>query len=95
MSKDSSDVSGTESKRKSRGHNLKYMRKFTEAWPEQEIVQGSLAQITGYHNLALLEKCQSPDVRLWYAAKAIENGWGLPTIGEIEAELMFDVGDAP
>ena len=55
--------------------NLKYMRKFAEAWPEQEIVQGSLAQITWYHNLALLEKCQSPDVRLWYAAKTIENGW--------------------
>ncbi|MCD4844896.1 MAG: DUF1016 N-terminal domain-containing protein [Methanosarcinales archaeon] len=38
-------------------------------------MQGSLAQITWYHNLALLEKCQSPDVRLWYAAKTIENGW--------------------
>jgi len=33
--------------------NLKYMRKFAEAWPEREIVQGSLAQITWYHNLAL------------------------------------------
>jgi len=38
--------------------NLKYMRKFAEAWPEREIVQGSLAQITWYHNLALLEKCE-------------------------------------
>ena len=75
--------------------NLKYMRKFAEAWPEREIVQGSLAQITWYHNLALLEKCQSSDVRLWYAAKTIENGWSLPTIGEIEAELMLDEGDAP
>ena len=36
--------------------NLKYMRKFAESWPERSIVQEVLAQITWYHNLALLEK---------------------------------------
>jgi predicted nuclease of restriction endonuclease-like (RecB) superfamily len=35
--------------------NLKYMGAFTEAWPDQQRVQGPLAQITWYHNLALLE----------------------------------------
>jgi predicted nuclease of restriction endonuclease-like (RecB) superfamily len=36
--------------------NLKYMRAFAEAWPDWEIVQGSLAQISWYHHLALLHK---------------------------------------
>ncbi len=36
--------------------NLKYMRAFGEAWPDEAIVQGPLAQITWYHNIALLEK---------------------------------------
>jgi len=55
--------------------NLKYMRKFAQAWPDRKIVQAALAQITWYHNLALLEKCSDPETRLWYAAKAAENGW--------------------
>ncbi len=36
--------------------NLKYMRKFAENWPDVSIVQEVLAQISWYHNLALLEK---------------------------------------
>src|SRR5580658_2786504 len=39
--------------------NLKYMRAFGEAWPEEAIVQAVLAQITWYHNLAILEKLTS------------------------------------
>jgi hypothetical protein len=34
--------------------NLKYMRKFAESWPDPSIVQEVLAQITWYHNPALL-----------------------------------------
>ena len=55
--------------------NLKYMRSFAEAWPEEPIVQEALAQITWYHNLALLEKVKQPEKRLWYARKTVENGW--------------------
>ena len=55
--------------------NLKYMRKFAESWPDRKIVQETLAQITWYHNLALLEKCDDQGIRLWYAAKTVENGW--------------------
>lgn len=36
--------------------NLKYMRAFADRWKEFQIVQEVLAQITWYHNLALLEK---------------------------------------
>lgn len=55
--------------------NLKYMRAFAETWPDRAIVQGPLAQITWYHNLALLEKLHNPEARLWYARKTLENGW--------------------
>ena len=55
--------------------NLKYMRAFAEAWPDDTIVQAALAQLTWYHNIALVEKIKDSKTRLWYAYKAIENGW--------------------
>ena len=55
--------------------NLKYMRAFGSAWPERQIVQEVLAQITWYHNIALLEKLDDAHTRLWYARKTIANGW--------------------
>lgn len=45
--------------------NLKYMRALAEAWPDEAIVQGPLAQLTWYHNLTILEKLRSPEERLW------------------------------
>jgi hypothetical protein len=48
------------------------MRAFAFAWPNKEIVQASLAQLTWYHNITLLEKIKAPEQRLWYAAKAYE-----------------------
>jgi predicted nuclease of restriction endonuclease-like (RecB) superfamily len=69
--------------------NLKYMRLFAEAWRDREIVQGVLAQIPWWSNLALLEKLDDGDRRLWYAKKALpENLRGsLPTVAELEATL--------
>ena len=55
--------------------NLKYMRAFAEAWPEDSIVQEVLAQLTWYHNLALLEKLDTRKLRLWYAHQTITHGW--------------------
>ena len=55
--------------------NLKYMRAFAAAWPKRGIVQEALAQITWYHNLALLDKLKDAKTRLWYARKTIEHGW--------------------
>src|SRR5580693_8365574 len=45
--------------------NLKYMRAFAEAWPEEPIVQVVLAQITWYHNVAILEKLTTSEDRIW------------------------------
>jgi predicted nuclease of restriction endonuclease-like (RecB) superfamily len=55
--------------------NLKYMRAFAATWPDQTIVHAPLAQITWYHNIALLERLGDPQTRFWYASKAMEHGW--------------------
>lgn len=55
--------------------NLKYMRAFAAAWPERPIVQEALAQIPWYHHIALLEKCRTPEERLWYARQSAAQGW--------------------
>ena len=55
--------------------NLKYMRAFAAAWPERQIVQHTVAQLSWRQNLALIEKLANSDDRLWYAAKTLEHGW--------------------
>lgn len=55
--------------------NLKYMRSFARAYPTFKIGQAPLAQISWYHNITLISKCPEERERLWYAAKALENGW--------------------
>jgi predicted nuclease of restriction endonuclease-like (RecB) superfamily len=55
--------------------NLKYMRAFAAAWPERAIVQEALAQIPWYQNIALIEKLETAEQRLWYARQTALNGW--------------------
>jgi predicted nuclease of restriction endonuclease-like (RecB) superfamily len=55
--------------------NLKYMRAFAQSYADEQMVQEVLAQVTWYHNIALLEKLKSPEERLWYAQKTVEQGW--------------------
>ncbi len=55
--------------------NLKYMRAFAEAWPNEAIVQQVVAQLPWGHNVRLLEYIKSREEREWYARKAIEGGW--------------------
>lgn len=75
--------------------NLKYMRSFAQAWPDESIVQAPLAQITWYHNLALLEKVRLPETRLWYARQTIENGWSRNVLAhQIETRLHERLGSA-
>lgn len=38
-------------------------------------MQESLAQIPWYHHLALLEKLDKPEERIWYARQTMEHGW--------------------
>lgn len=55
--------------------NLMYMQSFSEAWPDEAIVQQAVGQLPWGQNLILLTKLKTDTERLWYAAKAIENGW--------------------
>jgi predicted nuclease of restriction endonuclease-like (RecB) superfamily len=75
--------------------NLKYMRAFARAWPDRQIVQEALAQITWYHNLALLDKIAEPAVRQWYARAAKEEGWSRNVlVMQIESQLHERQGKA-
>ena len=55
--------------------NLIYMQTFAAAYPEYEFTQALPAQITWYHNQAILDKVSDPEQRIWYIKKTIENGW--------------------
>lgn len=67
--------------------NLKYMRAFSEAYPQfpivqvplarsqDEFVQVPLAQITWYHHISLLAKVKDVAERAFYIAETAKNGW--------------------
>src|SRR3954466_7763677 len=55
--------------------NLKYMRAFAQAWPEEEIVQQAAAQIPWFHNCVLLDKVKDQSKREWYVQETVNNGW--------------------
>ncbi|MES2345853.1 MAG: PDDEXK nuclease domain-containing protein [Chlamydiota bacterium] len=55
--------------------NLKYMVHFAREYPDFAIGQQVVAQIPWGHNILLLQKLTSPEERLWYVNKTIENGW--------------------
>jgi predicted nuclease of restriction endonuclease-like (RecB) superfamily len=75
--------------------NLKYMRAFATAWPDEEFVQAVLAQITWYHNIAILEKVSDPAERDWYIRKTIEHGWSRDILVlQIETRLIHRQGKA-
>jgi len=75
--------------------NLKYMRAFAEAWPEEEFVQQAVAQLPWGHNVVLLTKLADADTRLWYAAKAIEHNWSRNIlVMQIETRLHQRSGQA-
>ena len=75
--------------------NLKYMQQFATTYPEFEIGQAPLGQISWYHNITLLQKCSTNEERLWYAQKAIEHGWSRNTmVHHIESRLFKREGKA-
>jgi predicted nuclease of restriction endonuclease-like (RecB) superfamily len=75
--------------------NLKYMRAFAEAWSDAEFVQGVLAQLPWYHQLALLDKLKTEEERRWYAAKALEHNWSRNVlVMQIESRLYERSGAA-
>jgi predicted nuclease of restriction endonuclease-like (RecB) superfamily len=68
--------------------NLKYMAKFARLFPDFEIVQRSVALIPWRHNIALIDKIDDSSQRLWYAEKAVQNGWTRDVlVHQIETDL--------
>lgn len=75
--------------------NLKYMKAFAEAYPDEIIGQRSVAQLPWRHNIALLEKLTAPQQRLWYAQQALEHGWSRDIlVMQIESALYQRQGGA-
>lgn len=75
--------------------NLKYMRAFAEAWPDQEFVQQVVAQLPWGHNTLLLDAIKSKSEREWYAHQAIHNGWSRNVFAhQIDSELFGRQGGA-
>ena len=60
--------------------NLKYMRAFAAAWPDAAIVQRVVARLPWRQNIALLERLDDPETRLWYAEQALQQGWSQPIL---------------
>lgn len=65
--------------------NLMYMRAFAEAWPDEAIVQQAVGQLPWGHNLVLLARLKTSELRLAYAQRAIEHGWSRSVL-EIQIE---------
>jgi predicted nuclease of restriction endonuclease-like (RecB) superfamily len=75
--------------------NLKYMRAFAEAYPDEQIVQQLAAQIPWFHNCVLLDKVKDPSERLWYIQQTIANGWSRSILGmQIDTGLYRRQGGA-
>jgi len=75
--------------------NLMYMRAFAEAWPDSEIVQQAVGQLPWGHNLVLLTRLKTPELRLAYAQRAIEHSWSRNVLNiHIERHLIEREGKA-
>ena len=77
--------------------NLKYMRRFAEAWPDQEAIgQRPVGQLPWGHVIELLEKLDDAELRDWYSAKDIAHGWSRPVLAhQIKTRLHLREGAAP
>ncbi|PJI86652.1 PDDEXK nuclease domain-containing protein [Luteimicrobium subarcticum] len=54
--------------------NLRYMRSFAQAWPDEDLPT-AVGRLPWGHNLVLLARLKERDGRLAYAAAAVEHGW--------------------
>ncbi len=76
--------------------NLKYMRSFARAWPDEEFVQQAAAQIPWFHNATLLDKVKDTTARRFYIEQTIANGWSRNMlVVHIERRLHERQGTAP
>lgn len=89
LSREFSDMKGFSTR------NLKYMRAFSDAYPDKGFVQEVLAQMSWYHNITLLDKVRHSSEREWYIRQTIQNGWSRNVlVHHIESKLYQRHGKA-
>ena len=75
--------------------NMKYMRAFAQAWPDEAIVQQLAAQLPWFHNCVILDKVKIHELRVWYIQQTIANGWSRAVLEmQIETQLHTRLGKA-
>jgi len=75
--------------------NLKYMRAFAEAWPDEPFVQQAAAQMPWFHNCVLLDKVKAAEERRWYIEQTVTHGWSRNVLVlQIESGLYHRQGRA-
>lgn len=75
--------------------NLKYMRAFADAWPDEEFVQQAAARIPWFHNVTILQKVKRPELRRFYIEQTVVNGWSRNVlVVQIESQLHERQGQA-
>ncbi|RCJ41516.1 hypothetical protein A6769_00980 [Nostoc punctiforme NIES-2108] len=75
--------------------NLKYMRAFAEAYPDEQLVQQAAALIPWFHNCVLLDKVKDSSEREWYIQQTIQHGWSRNIlVHQIESKLYHRQGKA-
>lgn len=78
-----------------RARNLKYMRAFAEAYPEEEFVQQVVARLPWGHQVRILDAVKDPSEREWYVRQAFENGWSRNVlVHQIDSKLYERQGRA-
>lgn len=73
--------------------NLRYMRAFAAAWPDEEIVQRSAAHLPRHHHQYLLDKRNDVEARLWYVKRSLDEGWSRDILAhQIDTRLRERTG---
>jgi len=77
--------------------NLHYMRAAAAAWPQEaDFVQQPVGQLPWGHVTVLLTRTKDPELRDWYAARALEYGWARSVLEhQMMSSLHSRAGAAP
>jgi predicted nuclease of restriction endonuclease-like (RecB) superfamily len=66
------------------------MNNFTLTYPDIEIVQRALHNLSWWHNIVIVEKTKDCKQREWYIAKTIENSWSRDVlVHQIESDFKW------
>ena len=75
--------------------NLKYMKKFAQEYPDNQIGQQAVDQIPWGHNVELMYLVKNKEEREFYIKKTIEHGWSRNVLVlQIESNLYNRQGAA-